>query len=299
MRRLHTLRLTLKRGALVAAANWPLVVMQFVADAVFKAMVALPIVGGVLLVGLLIGAQPADLLREDARQIVPTLAAVLFAQPVALAAFLGALALVLTGASVLMFAVKSGTIAILAEGESSAGRLEHPPLRWTTVRTAERFALDRYTAGVRRYFPRFLRLGLWLFVAYAVASGVYLFVVFGPVWAGSDRWPYVAAAASTSLVIVITMVNLCYLLVQVAIVSDDTGVARAAARVLALVRRIPLDVAGVFAAVLVLLVLATAASILATAALGLIAFVPLVGLVAVPLQLGACCCADSCSSSWA
>ena len=41
----------------------------------------------------------------------------------------------------------------------------------------------------------------------------------------------------------------------------------------------------IFGATLVLVVLTTAASILATAALGLIAFVPFVGLAALPLQL--------------
>ena len=41
----------------------------------------------------------------------------------------------------------------------------------------------------------------------------------------------------------------------------------------------------IFVATLVLVVLTTAASILATAALGLIAFVPFVGLAALPLQL--------------
>ena len=47
------------------------------------------------------------------------------------------------------------------------------------------------------------------------------------------------------------------------------------------------EVAGVFGVVLVLVVMATAASILATAGLGLIAFVPLVGLAVLPLQLAA------------
>ena len=47
------------------------------------------------------------------------------------------------------------------------------------------------------------------------------------------------------------------------------------------------EVAGIFGVVLVLVVLATVASILATAGLGLIAFVPLVGLAVLPLQIAA------------
>ncbi|MFP5379534.1 MAG: hypothetical protein ACLGHP_07260 [Vicinamibacteria bacterium] len=287
MRRSRTLTLTLKRGALVTAANWPLVVIQFVADAVFKTLVAMPIVGGVVLVVLLLDVDPVELLQQDTSRVVPTLAAVLLAQPAALAAFLGALALVLTGGSILMFAVKSGTVAVLAEGEAAAGRIEHPPLRIATIRRAERFALDRYTAGVRRFFPRFFLLGLLLFVVYAGVLGAYAFVVFGPWWADSDRWPYVTALASTGVVVAITLVNLLYLLTQVAIVSGDTGVAGAVRRVTALLRHAPAEVGGVFAATLILMVLTTAASILATAALGLIAFVPLVGLAAFPLQAGA------------
>jgi hypothetical protein len=47
------------------------------------------------------------------------------------------------------------------------------------------------------------------------------------------------------------------------------------------------EVAAVFGVVLVMVVLATAASLLATAGLSLIAFVPLVGLAVLPLQLAA------------
>ncbi|MDP1568575.1 MAG: hypothetical protein Q8L86_01105 [Vicinamibacterales bacterium] len=287
MPRSTLLKRSLKRGALVTVANWPLVAMQFVADAVFKTLVAVPIVGGILLVMLLVGVDPAELLRQDPREVVPTLAAVLLAQPVALAAFLIALGVVLVGASVFMFAVKSGSVAVLVEADAAAGPIEQPPLRLATIRRAERFSLDRYTSGVRRLFPRFLVLGVWLFAAYALVGVGYVALVFGPMWTGSDLWPFVAAAASTAVVVVITIINWLYLLMQMAIGADDIGVARAATRVWALLRRSTLGVVTVFAAALVLVVLTTAASILATAALGLIAFVPIVGLAAVPLQAGA------------
>ena len=45
------------------------------------------------------------------------------------------------------------------------------------------------------------------------------------------------------------------------------------------------EIGQVLAAILALMVMATGASILATAALGLIAFVPFVGLAAMPLQM--------------
>ena len=57
------------------------------------------------------------------------------------------------------------------------------------------------------------------------------------------------------------------------------------ARVAQFIRVSLREVAGVFGVVLLLVVVATIASIMATAGLGLIAFVPLVGLAMVPLQV--------------
>ena len=43
-------KLALKRGALLTAANWQVVVLQWVADSVFTALLAVPVVGGAALV---------------------------------------------------------------------------------------------------------------------------------------------------------------------------------------------------------------------------------------------------------
>ena len=51
------LKSTLKRGALIAAANWQVTLIQSVADSLFKLLIAVPILGGVLLVGLVLGAE--------------------------------------------------------------------------------------------------------------------------------------------------------------------------------------------------------------------------------------------------
>ena len=48
------LKAALKRGALIAAANWPLVIVGFVADSSVKLLLAVPIVGGAFLVALLL-----------------------------------------------------------------------------------------------------------------------------------------------------------------------------------------------------------------------------------------------------
>ncbi len=116
-----TLKLALKRGALVTAANWQVVLVQFVADTLFKTLLAVPIVGGVVLVVLLIGGDPKDLLRLEPAQIIPTMVGVLLAQPLALIGFLIALVLVLIGGSLLTIAVKAGVVTVLVDSERAAG----------------------------------------------------------------------------------------------------------------------------------------------------------------------------------
>ena len=64
--------------------------VQFVADTLFKTLVAVPVVGGLVLVALVVGGNPFDLLRlDDLTQTISTMVGVLLAQPVALAAFVG------------------------------------------------------------------------------------------------------------------------------------------------------------------------------------------------------------------
>lgn len=277
------LKHSLKRGALVTAANWHVVLVQFVADALFKTLLAVPIVGGVFLVVLLIGGDPSELLSLPIAEILPTMAAALFAQPLALAAFVLALTLVLAGGSLLMFLVKAGTVTVLVAGERGAGAIEHPPLRTAAFHRATQFSLERFTGGAAYHFKRYLVLGIWLMLIYALSTSLSLavFLVSGQ----NDDWRLLAAIATMLLVASITVVNFLYLLCQMVVVSDDCRVREAVARVARLLRVELRTTSAIFAATLGLVLLTTAASILATAALGLIAFVPLVGLAALPLQL--------------
>jgi hypothetical protein len=274
----------LKRGSLVAAANWQVVIVQFVADALFKTLLAVPIVGGVFLAVLLIGGDPSEILSLPLTDVLPTMASALLAQPLALAAFLVAMALVVGGGSLLMFLVKGGTVTVLVEAERGAGAIEHPPLRLPAFRRAMSFSLERFTSGAISLFGRYARLGLLLTAVYAVSSTAFLAVVFREPDPSAD-WQLLAVAASLALVGWISVVNALYLLCQMAIAADDCTTAQAIRRIAALLRRDGRTIALVFAAILALVALTTAASILATAALGLIAFVPLVGLAALPLQL--------------
>jgi hypothetical protein len=278
-----SLKECLKRGALVTAANWHVVIVQFVADALFKTLLALPIVGGVFLVALLIGGTPWDLLTMAWPDILPTMASVLLAQPIALAAFVLALTLVVMGGSVLMFLIKGGTVAVLVTAERHAGAIEHPPLRLPAFHRATFFSLERFTGGAARLFRRYLGLGIWLMLFYALATTVSLGFVFSP--REDEDWRVLAAMASVALVAWITFVNFLYLLCQVVIAVDDCSVRDGVLRVAGLLRTRFRIMVSIFGATLGLVLLTTAASILATAALGLIGFVPLVGLAALPLQL--------------
>jgi hypothetical protein len=286
------LKAALKRGALLALANWPLVAVQFIAESTFKIVLAVPVVGGMLLVGLVAGEAIEPFAEGDLRERVAAIASSLLETPAALAAFALAFLLVLVGGSALLFLVKGGTVTLLAEAESAAGPIERPPLRWDALVRAGRCSIDGFIGGCRHLFRRYLWLGLILIAIYAISGGLYLALIFMGLPATTHPgvlvgWTILAALASGALIVWITLVNLMYLLTQMIVAVDDVGVREAALRVSRFLRGAFRDVAGVFGVVLLFVLLATAVSILATAGLGLISFVPLAGLAVVPLQIAA------------
>ena len=276
-------RRALKRGALIAAANWPTIVIQASADAVFKVVVALPVVGGIVLAALAIGAEPAALLTLDVRDMGTTVFALVTARPATLAAFIGAVGTAVLGASTLAFLVKAGTVAIVVASEKNSGPVEEPSSP-EHVAVSARFSVEQFNAAVRRFGPRFVQLGCGLLAAYVLSALVYFQVVIG---AGSTGAWASAAAATATLVVWITAVNLLYLLAQVVMAAEDCGVLAACRRVLVLVARAWPAVVRVCALVLAIIAAATVASLLATAALSFVAFVPFFWLAVLPLQLGA------------
>ena len=258
--------------------------VQFVADTLFKTLVAVPVVGGLVLVALVVGGNPMELLRLDnLTQTISAMVGVLLAQPVALAAFAVALGIIVAGASVMMFAVKAGTVAVLLAGDRSAGAIEVPPLRMAALREANQTNLERFTTGVRTLFLRYLRLGILLTVVYAVIGGAYIALVFGP--SLSETLDSPLTVESLSVLAAITLVNFLYLLMQVVMASENCGVIEAVPHVARLLRRRWKELGQVLAAILALMLMATGASILATTQLGLIGFVPFIGLAALPLQV--------------
>lgn len=279
------LKLSLKRGALVAAANWQIVLVQFVADTLFKTLIAVPIVGGLVLVALVVGGNPFDLLHlDDLTRTVSTMVGVLRAQPVALAAFAIALGVIIAGGSVLMFAVKAGSVTVLLAGDRAATAIEVPPLRMSALQEANQATFERFSDGVRRLFPRYLRLGMALMVVYGLIGAGYFVLSFGPTLSPTID-ALALTFASLGVLVVITIVNFLYLLVQIMMAAEDCGVLDALPHVVRLIRRRPKQLGVVLSAILALMLMATGASILATTALGLIAFVPFVGLAALPLQV--------------
>jgi hypothetical protein len=292
MRQLIGLRASLKRGALLTAANWPIVLVQFAAETTFKLLLAVPIMGGAVLVALLLGADLQDMLSGDWRHLVTAIAGALLAQPLALAAFLVAFLLVLVGGSALMFLIKAGVVSILAASHANAGPIEQPPLRGAAFWRASAFGVERFIDGCTRLFGRYLRLGFGLLAVYGLSGVLYLAVIVGGYRLVGDpgflvEWTLLAAAGSTALIVWITAVNLLYLLTQMVIAVDDRPVRAAFRQVLRFLRARPLEIAAVFGSILVLVVAATAGSVIAAAGLGLISFVPLVGLAVMPLQVAA------------
>ena len=161
------LKTALKRGALIAAANWPLVVVQFIAESTLKLILGVPVVGGIFLVVLLLDANVEELLRGDVREIVAAVFSALRANPAALTAFALAFLLVLIGGSLLTFIVKGGTVAVFVDADGHAGAIERPPLRLQMLRRANRTGIEPFLDGCRRLGGRYVKLGLGLLVVYA------------------------------------------------------------------------------------------------------------------------------------
>ncbi len=273
----------LKRGALVAAANWQVTLAQATADSLFKLLVATPVVGGVFLVALVIGAEPREMMSLEWREMATTIVTSLLSHPLVLLSFLLALGVVVVGGSLFVFLVKAGTVAVLVKGERQAGDTGPAPLHLDDLTRAAAFTPEFYIASALALIGRFAALGVGLMVVYALAGVGYLFVVLA---AGIfvDAWG-LAALSTIAFVVGITVINLLYLLMQIVIASEDCSVLAAARLILAFLGREYRRVVAVFVVVLLLVVMATGASLVATFALGLIGFVPFVGLAVLPIQL--------------
>jgi hypothetical protein len=279
----------LKRGALLTAANWPVVAIQLAAETTFQVLLGVPLIGAAILVAVLLGADFADLLHGGMREIFSTVASALLSEPVALVAFISAFCLTLFGGCALMFVVKGGTMEVMIAANARAGPIEHHALTVDSVRSAAAFSLERFTNGCARLYRSYLTLGVCLMLVYGVSIAAYVaFLVYGyPTAAGRllTIGLKLVAAPAVLLVAWTTLVNFLYVLVQVAVAVERVGVTDGVRSVARFVRREFRALASLFGVVAALVVAATLASALAWSGVGLIAFVPLVGLAVFPLQL--------------
>jgi hypothetical protein len=283
------LKLLLKRGALITAANWPTVAIQFVAETTFQMLAAIPILGAAVLVAVVIGTDLADLLQGGLRDIATRIAGTLTSEPVALVSFGVAFGITLTAASALMFLVKGGVLDVLLVAEESAGAIEREPLSIDTIEPAARFTLERFLKGCSRLFKPYLVLGIGLLVAYALTAAAYVaFALYGfrvVDVIGIVGLTSFAAAAAILLIVWITLVNFVYLLMQIAMAADNVGFSDALRAVTGFMRAEFSLLAQIFLVTLGIEIGATFVSALAWSGLGLIAFVPLIGLAVIPLQI--------------
>lgn len=280
----HLLKMALKRGALVAAANWPVALIQAAADALFKVLIAAPLVGGIILTTLVIGAD-IDESAADWRVLLTQVVSSLVVHRMVLIAFVLSVTLVVIGGSLFVFLVKGGTMGVLVRGERQAPPVENDPLQFKSLALASSFSIELFVDSARTLFQRYAHLGFVLMAVYLLSAAAFMGVV---LW---DN-PISASVGYTTLVTVgfvlwVTLVNLVYLLIQVVIAADDCSVVSAVRRVTVFVRQEKQVLAGIFVVVLAMMALATAASVIAFTGLGLILLIPFVWLAAIPLQLAA------------
>jgi hypothetical protein len=283
------LRAALIRGVLLVAANWPIVLIDFGIESLYKLALSLPVFGGALMAGAL---AHGDLRNVVADGVGPTANLVLGAlaeSPVALGAFLGALAIAAIGGEVLMFVVKAGTLAVVVAADREAGEVQDEPFGTETLQDASRFRLDLVIESSRHFATRAVMLALGLGAIYLFVGLGYVAVVMQRAWTPSAgwiaAWPVLVLLATSVSVVSIEAASLAYDLLRVIVITDDCSVRAAMTRLRRFVIEDARQVLGIFGVMAAVVLLATAASLLATAGLAPVAYIPIVGLTIVPLQV--------------
>ena len=129
-----SLRVALARGAIVALANWQALLVDFAVESFYKLLLAVPAIGGAVMVAAVVGTDPGSLVAGGIRATVDVVVASLATAPVALLSFLAAIGLVALAGEVLMFALKSGTLAVVLAGGARGTGSRHDVLRHRLLR---------------------------------------------------------------------------------------------------------------------------------------------------------------------
>ena len=243
-----------------------LVAVQFVAESTLKVLLGVPVVGGIFLVVLLLGANADELLAGDLREIVAQVFAAMRQNVPALVAFSIAFTVVLLGGSALTFVIKAARCRCSPPRRHRPACLERPPV---SVRACGAPTLSRsvFLDGCQRQAPireagrlpaGHLRATAALYLAFVI--GGYHLVGNAGVLLG---WTIATATASSVLIVWITLVNFFYLLTQMVVAIEDISVRNGVRRAVHFVRSTFREIAGIFGVVLLLAVIATIASIVA------------------------------------
>jgi hypothetical protein len=279
------LRSVLLRSSVIAAANWPAVVTQFVVESVVKALAGIPIAGAAVLLLLL---SVPDTTAPERDGLAAALAALATA-PVALAAVAASALIAAAGAIAFGAVIKAGTVAVIAAGEARA-RPVVGSLRGGDLAAAHAWSRRRFVAACGRFGGRFVRLGLAFALIEALVALAYASAVVqayrGFVSIAASWWiaPAVVAAASLLALAASLAAELIYRLAQLVIVVEDRDAGPAVGGALALVRARTLVVARVWLAALLCSATAFVVTLVAAAAFGLVSFVPVAGVAVLPLQ---------------
>jgi hypothetical protein len=282
------LRSLLLRGSVIAAANWPVVVGQGVAESVVKALAGIPLAGAAVLLLLLSvpNALPATGPVVDHAAVMLTALAKV---PAALAGVALSAVVVALGGIVFGAVVKAGTVTVIVTGEARARPLAGGPVRGGDFAAAQAWSRARFMEGCARFGPRFVRLALvFALLEGALALGYATAVVQayrGFVSIAASWWIAPAVLAVSMIALAVSIgAELVYRLAQLALVVEDTDAAAAVGRAVAFVRRDALVVTRICIAALVLSTLAFVVALIAAAAFGLVSFVPVAGVAVLPLQ---------------
>jgi hypothetical protein len=191
----------------------------------------------------------------------------------------------------ILFIIKTGTMVALVDADRTSGDVHRLPIGSEALGRARRFKLERLLNTSLHFAPRAIRLALWLGAAYTAIGLAYLgAVTFGLTTAGTlwmPAWPMLVLLATTAGVAAIALFNLGYDLLRVIVVTDDCEVRTAVDRLCRFVIEDARQVIAIFCVMGGIRLLAVFASLLATAGLAIVAYVPLVSVVFAPLQAAA------------
>jgi len=286
------LRAALKHGALITAANWPVVLIEFAIEALYKFALAVPVIGGALMVAVLLGDDLGTIFGQGVRAAADLVIGSLGTAPSALTSFFIAVGLVAFGGGIVMFVVKGGTLAVIVAGDQTAGEIHRGPVRLEALRRAYAYDPAIVLAMARKFGRRSGLLAAALSLSYFVVGYGYitalsmsLHLAGQTTWA--PAWPLLVLFATSTSVIAVTAVNLAFDLLRVIVITDDCRIRTAMTRLRAFLIADSRQVLGIFGVVGLLVSAAMAVSVVTTAGLTFVSWVPFVSLIAVPLQVAA------------